>query len=132
LGLVVASQVEGEILGGVRAGAGSFFEGYVADVEGTLDVFVAFDEVFDGEELDAGVWCQKGPGLKPGLFLCHYRLRPKAKALGYQPAASPKDNYGDSDSSSQNDASKGEGVFQRHLKPAATPQIQRARVFSSL
>ncbi|HEX9198215.1 MAG TPA: hypothetical protein VF865_01555 [Acidobacteriaceae bacterium] len=67
--LVVASQVEGEILGGVRAGAGSFSKGYVADVEGTLDVFVAFDEVFDGEELDAGVWRQKGPGLKSPLLL---------------------------------------------------------------
>jgi hypothetical protein len=41
---------------GVGRVRGGFLEGYVADVEGALDVFVAFEEFFDGEELDAGVF----------------------------------------------------------------------------
>jgi hypothetical protein len=49
-------------LGGFGAGAGGFLEGDVADVEGALDVLVAFEEVFDGEELDAGVFVAGGAG----------------------------------------------------------------------
>jgi hypothetical protein len=45
-----AGEVEGEVFGGGGAVARGFFEGDVADVEGALDVFVAFDEVVDGEE----------------------------------------------------------------------------------
>ena len=33
---------------------------------------------------------RKCPGLKPLMFEYDYRLRPKAKALGYQPAATPE------------------------------------------
>ena len=54
------SEVEGEVLGGGGAGAGGFFEGDFADVEGALDVLVAFEEVFDGEELEAGVLVPSG------------------------------------------------------------------------
>ena len=49
-------------MGGFGAGAGGFLEGDVADVEGALDVLVAFEEVFDGEELDAGVFVAGGAG----------------------------------------------------------------------
>jgi hypothetical protein len=49
-------EVEGEVFGFGVAVAGGFAEGSVADVEGALDGFVAFDEVFDGEELEAGVF----------------------------------------------------------------------------
>jgi hypothetical protein len=48
-------------LGGVGAGAGGFAEGRVAG-EGALDVLFAFDEVADGEELDAGVFVAGGAG----------------------------------------------------------------------
>jgi hypothetical protein len=49
-------QVEFEVFVGGGAGAGGFAEGGVADVEGALDGFGAFEEVADGEELDAGVF----------------------------------------------------------------------------
>ncbi len=52
-------------------GAGSFAEGDIADVEGALDGLVAFDEVFDGEELDAGVFVPAAR--RPGE--CRSRLR---------------------------------------------------------
>ena len=49
------------------AGAGGFFEGDFADVEGALDVFVAFEEVFDGEELEAGVAAAVVRGVEAGF-----------------------------------------------------------------
>src|SRR5205823_10581671 len=50
-----------------------FFEGYVGDVEGALEVFVAFEEVFDGEELEAGVAAAVVRGVEAGFggFLLH-------------------------------------------------------------
>ncbi|MCU1247701.1 MAG: hypothetical protein JWQ49_730 [Edaphobacter sp.] len=60
-------------MGGVWAGAGGFFERDFADVEGTLDVLVAFEEVFDGEELEAGVAAAVVRGVETGFggFLLH-------------------------------------------------------------
>jgi len=71
----------------------------------------------------------RSPGLKPAGLSATYRLRPKAEASGYLPAATPEDAAGDSDSASQNDAALFStlcplllrkarlGLFQRHLKP---------------
>ena len=54
--LGLAGEVEGEVLGGGGAGAGGAAEGGVAGVEeGALDGFGSFEEVADGEELDAGI-----------------------------------------------------------------------------
>ena len=36
-------------------------------MEGALDIFVAFDEVFDGEELDAGVFAAVARGVETGF-----------------------------------------------------------------
>jgi hypothetical protein len=71
--LVLAGQVEGQVLGWAGAGAGSFLEGDFADVEGALDVLVAFEEVFDAEELEAGVSAAVVRGVEAGFggFLLH-------------------------------------------------------------
>jgi hypothetical protein len=58
----LADEVESEVGGGVGAGAGGFAEGDVADVEGAFDGFVAFEEVADGEDLDAGEFVAGGAG----------------------------------------------------------------------
>jgi hypothetical protein len=47
-------------LGGIGAAAPGFFEGYVADVEGTLEVLGAGEEAFDGEELEARIFAAVG------------------------------------------------------------------------
>ena len=54
------AEVEGEVGGCVGAAAGGFFEGYVADVEGALEVLGAGEQAFDGEELDAGIFAAVG------------------------------------------------------------------------
>lgn len=50
-------------MGGGGAGAGGFAEGGVAGLEvGALDGFGSFEEVADGEELDAGELAALGAG----------------------------------------------------------------------
>jgi hypothetical protein len=54
--LIRVAKIESKILCRFGAGAGSFFEGYIADVEGTFETLGAFEEAFYGEELDAGIF----------------------------------------------------------------------------
>jgi len=59
----VSGEGKVEVFGGSGTAPRSFFEGGVAGVEeGALDGFGSFEEVADGEELDAGVLAALGAG----------------------------------------------------------------------
>jgi len=71
--LTPLAKVEGKVGRGVGAGAGSFLEGHVSDMKGALEVLSAFEQAFDSEELEAGVFAAVGGGVEAGFggFFLH-------------------------------------------------------------
>ena len=62
--LIRIAKIESKILRHFGSGAGGFFEGYIADVEGTFETLDAFKEAFYGGHLDAGIAGAVGGGVE--------------------------------------------------------------------